>query len=187
MSDKTTWFKERLTGMLSAYKTRLWLPALGICGVLLVAVSAVFGGKEEATLPTALDTTAYIALLEERIENMVSSIDGAGQADVMITLENGIEYVYADEQRTNSDRVEQEGNVETRDDSQRTVVTVDAEDGKTGLLVTEIQPTVRGVVVTCVGARDETVATMVAEAVKTALNISDKRVCVIPYCEERVS
>jgi len=129
----------------------------------------------------------YIAQLEERLERMVTSIDGAGQADVMITLENGVEYVYADEHKTNSDRVEQGGNVEMRDDSQRTVVTVDAGDGKTGLLVTEIQPTVRGVVVTCTGARDEAVAAMVTQAVKTALNISDKRVCVIPYSGEKES
>ena len=68
-----------------------------------------------------------------------------------------------------------------RDDSQKTVVTVDAADGKEGLLVTEIQPTVRGVVVACEGAADEEVAALVTEAVKTALNITDKRVCVIPY------
>ncbi len=187
MSDRTLTFKEQITALVAKCRTRLWLPVLGVCGLLLVIVSATFGGEEETAPMTEFDTSAYVALLEERIENMVSSIDGAGKADVMITLEHGVEYVYADEQRTNSDRVEQEGNVETRDDSQRTVVTVDAGNGKTGLLVTEIQPTVRGVVVTCIGARDETVAAMVTQAVKTALNISDKRVCVVPYSEEKES
>ena len=59
--------------------------------------------------------------------------------------------------------------------------------GKSGLLVTEIQPVIRGVVVTCEGAADETVAALVGQAVCTALDITEKRVCVIPYNTERGS
>ena len=179
--------KSKWIAWLEARKIGSWLPMLGICGMLLVGASALFDGDtDEVSSAQSFDMTAYVTALEERLEQMVSAIDGAGETDVMLTLENGVEYVYADEQKTNSDRVEQTDSVSVRDDSQRTVVTVDAENGKEGLLITEIQPTVRGVVVACAGGGDETVATMVTNAVKTALDISDKRVCVIPYYKEGV-
>ncbi len=159
-----------------------WVVLVGVCGMILIGASALFG-KDKAPPTVADDTTAaYVQTLEARLEDMVSSVAGAGTCRVMVTLENGVEYVYANEERTNSDHTQSDsGNVSVRDDNQKTIVTVDAADGKAGLLVTEIQPTVRGVVVACEGAADEQVAAMVTTAVKTALNITDKRVCVIPY------
>ena len=47
-------------------------------------------------------------------------------------------------------------------------------------VVTEIQPTVKGVIVVCAGAYDETVAQRVQTAVQTVLHITAKRVCVTP-------
>lgn len=45
-------------------------------------------------------------------------------------------------------------------------------------IVTEIQPTVRGVVVVCDGGAQESVCRRVTEAVTTALGITSGRVCV---------
>ncbi len=153
---------------------------IGLCGIALLAVSSLFG-KESAPTAGVMDMKSYTQELEERLEAMVSSVRGAGAADVMVTLENGVEYIYANEEKTNSDHTQNEGGgVSVRDDNQKTVVTVDGGDGKQGLLVTEIQPTVRGVVVACEGATNEQVALQVKEAVKTALNITNQRVCVMP-------
>ena len=46
-------------------------------------------------------------------------------------------------------------------------------------MVTEIMPTVKGVVVVCDCKGDSVLAEAVRQAVVTALNISEKRVCVI--------
>lgn len=178
MSDKLirriqTWFADK--------RGYTWLIAAGVLGMILIALSSLRESEPTAPATDAQDTTAYITQMEERLEEMVSSIRGAGRAEVMVTLNNGVEYVYANEEKTNSDHTESDSQVSVRDDNQTTVVTVDAENGKAGLLVTEIQPIVRGVVVACEGASDETVAALVTEAVRTALDIAEKRVCVIPY------
>lgn len=47
-------------------------------------------------------------------------------------------------------------------------------------VVTEIQPTVKGVMVVCAGAEDEAVAERVQTAVQTVLHITARRVCVTP-------
>lgn len=47
-------------------------------------------------------------------------------------------------------------------------------------MVTEIQPTVKGVMVVCAGADDETVAQRVQTAVQTVLHVTARRVCVTP-------
>ncbi len=174
-----TWL-QRLRSAYETDRKTVVLVLLGVCGVVLLAMSCLVGGSEAETAPT-YDAQQYTQELEERVEAMVSAVRGAGACEVMITLENGVEYIYANEEKSNSDRTQSDsGDVSVRDDMQTSVVTVEAADGRQGLLVTEIQPTVRGVVVACEGASDPTVAALVREAVRTALNTTDRRVCVIP-------
>ena len=154
-----------------------WIVIVGLVGVALIAASALWEREAPSESVVREDIDAYIERMEERLEEMVSSIRGAGHAQVMITLNNGVEYVYANEEKTNSDHTQSDSQVSVRDDNQTTIVTVD----DTGLLVTEIQPIVRGVVVACEGAGDEAVVAMVNQAVRTALDIAEKRVCVMPY------
>lgn len=180
MEDNKRWLST-LKDLFSKPRMPTVAMALGLVGMVLIGLSSLPKDAGE-TPPPENDVSTYAAVLEERLETMVSSVRGAGASQVMVTLENGVEYVYANEEKINSDHTQSDsGDVSVRDDSQKTVVTVDADSGKQGLLVTEIQPTVRGVVVACEGANDETVAALVRTAVKTALNITDKRVCVIPY------
>lgn len=183
MSDK---IMKRLQDWFGGKGGYRWIAAVGVIGMILIALSSLSDKTTEPTpSPTAGDITVYIAQMEERLEQMVSSIQGAGRAAVMVTLNNGVEYIYASEEKSNSDHVQSDSQVSVRDDSQTSVVTVDAGNGKEGLLVTEIQPVVRGVVVACEGAHDATVAALVNQAVRTALDITEKRVCVIPYNTEK--
>lgn len=190
MGEKRTMtdIKTRLMKILRSTRKSTWLLILGLCGILLIGASAILDDQtvDEDAATAASDTTAYVQALEARLEDMVSSIKGAGKARVMVTLENGVEYVYASEEKSNSDHTQTDAQISARDDSQRTIVTVDAENGKEGLLITEIQPTVRGVVVACEGAESEEISALVTLAVKTALDINDRHVCVIPYHDEGV-
>ena len=177
---------ERIKEWLRGGNRMRWVAILGIGGILLVWASVLFERKEPTVAPPVENNTAaYAASLEDRLEEMVSSIDGAGKAAVMVMLNNGVEYIYASEEKTNTDHSENGNQVSVRDDNQKTIVTVDADSGKKGLLVTEVQPTVRGVVVACEGATDEAVSARVVQAVRTALDITEKRVCVIPYHSEK--
>ena len=154
----------------------------GLVGILLIGISS-FLPKSDSAQPSAAASSSkktedYIADMEARLSTIVGSIEGAGQCQVMVTLENGVEYVYASEQRVNTDRQEDSSRVSQRDDSENAIIIVDTEDGKQGLLVTEIQPTVKGVVVVCEGGDQALVQQRIINTITTALNISSKRVCV---------
>ena len=177
---------QRLKTWFGSNRKTAWLLLIGVCGMALIGASTWWDRGDEPKVDVTSQTERYAADLEERLETMVSSIRGVGQSHVTVMLENGVEYVYANEEKTNSDHSQNTvGDVSVSDDNQRTVVTVDAADGKIGLLVTEIQPTVRGVVVACEGGDNDAVAALVKEAVVTALDIGEKHVCVIPYNTER--
>ena len=95
----------------------------------------------------------------------------------MVTLKTGWN-TYAREQDINTDRKEDDSGKSERDGKRESIIIVDTENGRQGLLVTEIQPTVKGVVVVCQGGDDPVVQERIASLVTTALNISSKRVCV---------
>lgn len=153
----------------------------GIVGVLMLALPEWLPDKKEKAIQSTT-SEQFVLQTEERLCTLVSSIQGAGQCRVMITLENGVEYVYATEQKINTDRQEDAGQdsnkVIQRDDSEEKVILIDSDDGREGLLVTEIQPTIKGVVVVCEGGDDKAVCERIVQAVTVVLNISSKRVCV---------
>ncbi len=178
---------EKVKKWMHSGKGRRWqngILAAGILGIVLIGVSSFLpkGDKEEASTADAraakLSTEDFIRRTEEKLTAIVHSIEGAGECKVMVTLENGVEYVYATEERVNTDRQEGDGEISQRDDSDKSVIVVDTGDGKQGLLVTEIQPTVKGVVIVCEGGDQPVVQQRVIDTVTTALNLSSKRVCV---------
>lgn len=171
---------QKKTGLATLWQ-RPWVrwavPIAGLAGILLIGLSE--------WLPTgghAADTTdiaAYTARLEQRLETLVESMQGAGNSRVMVTLESGVEYRYADDRSEASSFSKESGDTNKHSGSEESDSRVVLSDGK-GLLITELQPTVRGVTVVCEGGGNEAVKQAVSEAVATALNISTRRVCVVP-------
>lgn len=166
---------------LSSGKGKRILIVCGLVGILLLCLPEMIP-KRTVSQVSAVSADAFVKETESRLQTLVESIQGAGMCRVMVTLENGIEYVYATEQKSNSDRQEDINGEDTRlsqrDDSESSAILIDTDSGREGLLVTEIQPTVRGVVVVCEGGDNDAVRERVCEAVTVALNISSKRVCV---------
>ena len=155
--------------------------AAGLLGILLIALPG-FLSRDGTAAVSGMTTQEYVEQLEERLCRVIGRIDGAGECSVMITLENGVEYLYATEGKTGSSRAEKNndsGSDRTQaDTSQDSVILVDTGNGKQGLLVTEIQPTVKGVVVVCAGGDRPAVQQRVTQAVMTVLHVSSSRVCV---------
>lgn len=62
--------------------------------------------KQEAETPSENIQTeySYAEDLEKRLTNIVSSISGAGKTKVMVTLENGVESVYAADEKQSVER-----------------------------------------------------------------------------------
>lgn len=170
--------RERLSGE----RGRRWLFLMGVIGIALLALSEFLPAKTETAAAETASAADFVKQTEERLTALVSRIEGAGECCVLVTLENGVEYVYATEQKSNTDRQEDTDGSGTRlterDDTESAAIVVDTGNGRTGLLVTELQPTVRGVVVVCEGGDREEVRRRIIEAVTVAMDLSSKRVCV---------
>ncbi len=170
---------------LAEYAKRLpkaaWV-IIGLVAMVLLALPEWVPDKEATHQGDEWDVQAYVQGLERQLTDMVESIDGAGECRVMITLENSVEYVYANEHSATSDRTEDVSDTSEktteRDDSESSYVIVNSSDGKHGLLVTEIQPTIRGVAVVCEGGENEQVRERILKTVSTVLNITSSRVCI---------
>ena len=163
------WLRKRCQGWGRDRMIR-WLVAAGIAGMLLIALSECWPRRTATDTATALTVTAAQVeqALERRITDLLGSVAGVGRCQVMVTLDSNEQMVYAaDTTRTDT----------TASDS---YLTVDTATGPVGLLLTSIQPTVRGVVVVCAGATDTTVCQRVQAVITTAFHISERRVCVVP-------
>ena len=160
----------------------------GIAGMVLILLSSVLPrSPSKTTTQTQTESTnaQYEAKLEERLTNIVSNISGAGKTKVLVTLENGVENIYASDYKKNSDKTEEynsgitEKTQETTD-SEENIVMVEGNDGrKQALITTQIEPQIKGVVIVCDGGESASVKQRIIEAVTTALDISSEKVCVI--------
>jgi len=156
---------------------------LGAVGVLCIGLSSWLPqDKEKENTVAARTAEQYCEQMENRLSSLLNDMEGVGDCQVYVTLESGVEYVYATEQKENADYSKDSGEngekVSEKADTEQNIILIDGADGKTGLLLTEIQPTVKGVVVVCDGGNNAQVVERVTAAVTTALNISARRVCV---------
>lgn len=148
-----------------------WLFWVGLAGVVLIALSEWLPSTEEEMDSVAVTSQQVEGALEKRIATLLSSVEGVGRCRVMVTLESGTQTVYAADTRIAAGAEEQ-----TTD---TTFLRVDTDTGPVGLKLTEIQPTIKGVVVACAGGGSETVRQRVMQVVTTAFHISQRRVCVV--------
>ena len=180
--------KEWLKEFLSKDGQRKTVVFLGLAGIALIFMSGFFKSnhkKETVQTEAKVHTTdQYTEKLEQNLESIISGIQGAGQAKVLVTLESGKETVYATEEKKNKEASEDKADGSTTrkkesDDSEKKYITIkDSEGTEHALAVTEIEPKVKGVVVICSGGDNSLVRQRIIDAVTTALNVTSNRVCV---------
>ncbi len=129
-------------------------------GILLLYFSKSFNipknqGKEhlENINEITIVDNSYEANLEKRLEQTLSKIEGVGQADVLITLENGKEIVTKDDgYKENSATTEQATNGDKREilsnREEKTTVKISGDDP---LIIKEISPKISGVLIVAEG------------------------------------
>lgn len=149
------------------------LMTVGLIGILLIALSELPSceKREKSTAVTVTETQVEQAL-EKRITALLREVEGVGSCRVMVTLESGTQMVYA------ADTVSSAG-ADGAASLSESYLTVDTDTGPVGLLLTRIQPTVKGVAVVCDGGDNAAVCQRVIQVVSTAFHISERRVCVV--------
>lgn len=167
------WWQRFKEGWLHKDKTVRILLWLGVAGILLIGVSEVWSAREESPQTAVTLTAGQVEqALEERITALLRRVEGVGGCRVMVTLESDTQSVYA------ADTVSATGADGAVSLSEQ-YLTVDTANGPVGLLLTRIQPTVKGVAVVCDGGGNTAVQQRVIQVVSTAFHISERRVCVV--------
>lgn len=182
---------EKITTLFKGDKKIKFIVLAGMLGILFIFLS---GGKtenmqkksNETALPS-FSTEELSVQMEKKLTALVGGINGVGHCNVMVTYENGIEYVYANESKSTSDVMDEGegGKKQEKNSQENSLVIIDTGNGKEALRVKEIQPKVRGVVVVCDGADNISVRQRVVDAVTTALDISSAKVYVAKAIENK--
>ena len=137
---------------------------------------------EESAVVSAISEEA--ARLEEKLEALLAGMEGVGRVNVLVTLESGSTYIYAQEKKESSDTASDGGadsrtRLEQKASTEEKYIFVEDENGrKRALLITTASPVVKGVVVICEGADRAKVKLRVMNAVTVALGVSSARVSI---------
>jgi stage III sporulation protein AG len=122
--------------------------------------------------------------LEQRLEQILSQIEDAGQVSVMVTYASGEEIVPAmsvDTQRNTTDGgISGSDNHSVSTSENREPVVVQGKNGSEPLVLTKKEPAVLGVLVVAEGASKLPVRLRLATAVQVALQLPADRIEVLP-------
>jgi stage III sporulation protein AG len=163
----------------------------GLLGIALIFLSGYLTSGGTSTQQTAVSSQpqptaqSYEGTLETELQQLVTGIQGVGNARVFVTLEQTAQTVYATEEKTSGQTTQDKSDGtttrnESDSDNETSYILVKNADGsEKALQVTEIQPVVKGVVVVCDGGDSPQVQQNIIDAVTTALHITSVRVCVI--------
>jgi stage III sporulation protein AG len=183
--------KETIFDKLAKNETyRRGIIIVAFVGIALIFLSSLFRNDGAAATKTATSQTGttaeqYAVNLEQSLTDIVSRIQGAGAAKVLVTLERSTEYIYAtEEKKSNQTAEDKSGGSATKNeanvDTETTYILVkDADGAQKAIPITEVQPVIKGVVVVCDGGDNPAVQQNIISAVTTALDITSVRVCVI--------
>lgn len=156
-------------------KKRLAIIVVAMFGIILTVISSFENSgetaQEETTLSTAqFSESEYTQQLEKRLEDMVSSLDGAGRTKVIVTLECDYETVYA-----------KDGSYSVKDgasDEESEYIIIDSDKQEGGLVLKTVTPRVRGVAVLCEGGDQPQVESAVCEMLTALLDVGSNHISV---------
>lgn len=148
--------------------------------VLLVGILLLYAGggardrpptpQEQTEEAAAFELTAF----EERLESKLAQIAGVGRVELMLSLEESGEAVYASNIRQAAHGGENNGSYES------TLSTVsDGSYGEQPVRIKETCPTFRGAVVLCDGAQDSKVRLAITQAIHAVCGLGTDRISVI--------
>ena len=157
--------KQRIISLFGKYKYPILVVLVGQGLMLLPEPS-------EAPAEPVPATAEAEPNLEQRLEALLSAIEGAGQVRVLLTVDAGRETLYQTDSRVQSD----EGGSERSDD---TVLVEDADRVECGLVRQVLEPKYRGAVILCQGGDVPGVRLAVVEAVRCLTGLGADQISVL--------
>ena len=154
-------------------KKTIILAVLGIVGIILVVLGYLAPWKKNNSSSdkenlNSSGTMEYIRDIENKIRSMTEKITGDTNVSVIVSTENGTEYVYVSNENIDGNDISKE------------YITIKNEKGTNELvLLKEVYPTITGVSIACPGGDDSSVKRKIIDLVSTAFGLSKNRICVV--------
>ena len=162
---------------------------LGVFFLLIATpVSDLTGNRKKqkstktGTSQQTQEKDAYITALENKLEQTIEGMEGAGKVDVMITLKDNGEKIldknqpYESEEETNTE--ENKESKKNRIQNNQETVLVETEGNTEPIIVRELYPDIEGVVVVCEGGDNSALTVKIKEAVQALFSIDAHKIVV---------
>lgn len=173
MKPTAEWANKLLAG-LKRYKYAAIVIVIGLA--LLLIPSKKAEEVPSAASPVEMDDRLFLTQIEERLQQLLGQMRGAGEVRVMLTLKTGSETRYQTDTSTVS---------ETKDGSERTqeeqkTVLISAGSAYDEAAVSAVEyPRFQGALILCQGADDPTVKLGCINAVSALTGLSSDRITVV--------
>ena len=152
--------RQRINALFGKYKYPILVVLVGL-GLLLLPT-------RETETPSVPVETVREASLEQRLEELLAQIEGAGAVRVLLTVDTGRETLWQTDVQLDADSARRED----------TVIVEDADRNETGLVRRTTEPSYRGAVILCQGADAPSVKLAIVEAVRCVTGLGADRISV---------
>lgn len=155
-------------------KKTIVLLVIGFIMIIVLLISELDFETEKEDVKSDLSDEEYCDYLEDKIKHFIEKIDGAGETEVIITLDETTEYIYATDDR------DVRKNNSSSDDStiEKDYVIIENENNDVGLLIKTIEPKIRGVAISCEGGDDAKVQQQIYSTLEAILNIKTSSISI---------
>lgn len=143
--------------------------------VFLIIIEFADSEKSEDVSDSTMTTDEYTEKIEKKLTELISSVEGAGQTVVMVTLEAGEENVFAKEIKTEDDK--NDGKSSNKYEYEYVVIK-NGTSTENGMLLKVTEPDIRGVAVVCDGGDNAAVRENIINAVSAVLDIKTNNISV---------
>ena len=151
--------RQRINALFGKYKYPILVVLVGL-GLLLLPT----GEAQEPPVPVE---TVREASLEQRLEELLAQIEGAGAVRVLLTEDVGRETVWQTDVQSDADSVRED-----------TVILEDSDRNEIGLVRRTTEPSYRGAVILCQGADAPSVKLAIVEAVRCVTGLGADQISV---------
>ena len=158
------------------HKKMIFIIICAVIGLSMAIFPRHYVADSQTNTTDTADENDYVHLLESRLSETVSLIDGAGKSKVLITLASSGETVYLTNARLDesTDTLSQ-----SRVTSEKQLATMkNGTYAESPVVVKELAPKISGVLIICEGGENQNVKNNIIKATSTALDVSSSRIYV---------
>lgn len=170
---KLTELGKKLPEVLKKYKYALLVLFLGMA-LLLIPFGSKKESKQEPENDTAITDEEYAAQIEARMAQMLSQIRGAGQVQVMLTLQRGSQTEYQTDTQVSSNEESSQ-----KSEERKTVILSEGSAYDKAAVSAVEYPQFQGALIICEGADQSTVRLDLIHAVSALTGLSSDQITVV--------